>query len=156
MDSVSIKREPLFAIGVASIRLGLSLSTLRMYEEEGLLLPYKTPTGRRIYSLADLDWVDCIRSTIKERGLNLEGIREILALIPCWDIYGCSKKARDECEAYRASLKPCWYILKKACSRGIEDCRACDVYLKAPLWLKDPKGFLRNIIETKVVIRKEE
>jgi MerR family transcriptional regulator/heat shock protein HspR len=130
---------------MASIRLGLSFSALRMYEGEGLLLPYRTSTGRRIYSLADLEWVDCIRNAIKERGLNIEGIREILSLIPCWDIYQCSAEVRESCEGYLSSLKPCWSLTKKACSRGAQDCRACDVYLKAGMWLNNPKGFWKEI-----------
>jgi len=148
-DSESLRTQPIFAIGVASIRLGLSFSALRMYEEEGLLLPYRTSTGRRIYSLADLEWIDCIRNTIKERGLNMEGIREILGLIPCWDICQCSLKARESCEGYLSSLKPCWYLTKKSCSKGPQDCRTCGVYLKASVWLTDPKGFWKEISELK-------
>jgi corrinoid protein of di/trimethylamine methyltransferase len=154
-DSESLRTQPIFAIGVASIRLGLSFSALRMYEEEGLLLPYRTSTGRRIYSLADIEWIDCIRNTIKERGLNIEGIREILALIPCWDICQCSMKARESCESYLSSLKPCWNLIKKACSGGVQDCRACDVYLKARMWLNDPKGFFREILESKARLQED-
>ncbi len=146
-DSLSLKNQPIFAIGLASVRLGLSFSALRMYEEEGLLIPHRTSTGRRIYSLADLEWIDCIRKVIKERGLNIEGIREILSLIPCWEVYQCSMKARESCEGYLSSLKPCWSLKNKSCSRGPEDCRACDVYLKASMWLGDPKGFWREILE---------
>jgi corrinoid protein of di/trimethylamine methyltransferase len=154
-DSSFLRTQPIFAIGLASIRLGLSFSALRMYEGEGLLLPYRTSTGRRIYSLADLEWIDCIRNAIKERGLNIEGIREILSLIPCWDIYQCSVKVRESCEGYLSSLKPCWYLMKKACSRGVQDCRACDVYLKAAMWLNDPKGFWKEISESKARLQED-
>jgi len=148
-DSLSLKNQPIFAIGLASVRLGLSFSALRMYEEEGLLIPHRTSTGRRIYSLADLEWIDCIRKVIKERGLNIEGIREILSLIPCWDLYKCSVKVRESCEGYLRSLKPCWSLEKKSCSRGPQDCRICDVYLKASVWLNDPKGLWREVLESK-------
>lgn len=148
LSSLKAERtEPIFAIGLASVRLGLSFSALRMYEEEGLLIPHRTSTGRRIYSLADLEWIDFIRKVIKERGLNIEGIREILSLIPCWEVYQCSMKSRESCEGYLSSLKPCWSLENKPCSRGPEDCRNCDVYLKASIWLGDPKGFWKEILE---------
>lgn len=155
-DSVlSLRTQPIFAIGVASIRLGLSFSALRMYEEEGLLLPHRTATGRRIYSLTDLDWIDRVKNTIRDRGLNIEGIREILSLIPCWEIRRCSMREKESCEGYLSFLKPCWLLTNKACSRGVQDCRGCDVYLKAEIWLNDPKGFWREMLESKVRLEEE-
>ena len=36
--------EPVYTIGVAAAKLGVSVHTLRLYETEGLIITYKTST----------------------------------------------------------------------------------------------------------------
>ena len=69
--------EPIYTIGVAAGKLSISVHTLRLYEAEGLIIPFRTETGRRIFSDLELEKVKCIRSMIQEEGLNFEGIRRI-------------------------------------------------------------------------------
>ncbi len=126
------KTTNMLKIGEAAKRLGTAVETIRMYEREGLVLTHKTATGQRLYSESDLHWLDCIRRLIKEQSLNIEGIRRLLALIPCWDIKPCSAEERRGCPAYLSSIKPCWHIkseLPGGCREA--DCRACPVYQSA-------------------------
>lgn len=51
----SISSEPIYTIGVASDKLGISVHSLRQYENEGLILTYKTKTGRRLFSDVELE-----------------------------------------------------------------------------------------------------
>ena len=66
-----IKFDPILTIGVASEMVKLSPETLRLYERGGLLCPARTLTGRRMYSYNDIEWINCIRNLITERGLNI-------------------------------------------------------------------------------------
>jgi MerR family transcriptional regulator/heat shock protein HspR len=53
--------------------------TLRIYERRGLLQPARTTGGNRRYSNADIQRLLRI-SELAEAGMNLEGIRQVLAL----------------------------------------------------------------------------
>ena len=124
--------EPIISIGIAAKKLGISPETLRLYEREGLVIPYKTPTKRRLYSQKDLEWVDCFRKQIKKNGLNIAGVRVLLALIPCWELKPCSKADQEKCVAYMNGEKVCWMIDDRsdtACAQ--EDCQQCTVYRTA-------------------------
>ena len=46
--------EPVYTIGHAAQKLGVAVPTLRMYEQAGLILPFRTETKRRLYSRHDL------------------------------------------------------------------------------------------------------
>ena len=52
---------------------------LRVYEERGLLSPFRTGGGTRRYSHADLERVSEITALIGD-GLNLAGVQEVPAL----------------------------------------------------------------------------
>ncbi|TEU17353.1 MAG: MerR family transcriptional regulator [Anaerolineales bacterium] len=84
--------RPLYSIGMAAELLNVHPRTLRLYEQGGLLRPARR-NNRRVYSNNDLKWIKSIRYLIHERGLNQEGLRRLLALIPCWEITNC-------CEVY--------------------------------------------------------
>jgi MerR family transcriptional regulator/heat shock protein HspR len=126
------RHEPLITIGLAAERLGVSPMTLRMYEQRGLLLPHRRPSGRRYYSIHDLEIVLCIREMINGEGLNLEGIRRMMSLIPCWKMKPCTPAERKECVAYTDSIAPCWSLPETVCRRNGEDCRKCRVYRELP------------------------
>jgi MerR family transcriptional regulator/heat shock protein HspR len=53
--------------------------TLRIYERRGLVMPARTGGGNRRYSDADIDVLRRI-SELADQGLNLEGIRRVMAL----------------------------------------------------------------------------
>ena len=123
--------EPVYAIGIAAKKMGVSPETLRLYEREGLLITHKTKTGRRLYSQKDLEWIACIRRQIKDHKLNLAGIRRLLALIPCWEIKQCSREEKESCPAYMSSDQVCWNIKETGARCVMDDCRICNVYLTA-------------------------
>ncbi|GAB4185646.1 MAG: hypothetical protein Kow00108_23130 [Calditrichia bacterium] len=120
--------EPVFTIGVIAKKLDVSVQTLRLYEQEGLIYPFKTDTGRRLYSMHDLERLDCIRKMIVEHGLNLQGIRKLMSLVPCWEFKGGLDEDCKNCPAYFDAQGPCW-SLKNVGQKCIqEDCRECPVY----------------------------
>jgi len=121
--------EPVYTIGVAAAKLGVSVHTLRLYETEGLIITHKTPTGRRLYSDLELEKVKCIKKMIQEEGLNFEGIRRLLAFVPCFKLRKCSSKHGTLCRAYNISTKPCWATAEK-CMDPYPTCRDCPVYRK--------------------------
>ena len=120
--------EAVISIGTAAQLVGLSVSALRKYEAEGLLIFHRTPTGRRLLSRADIDRVKMIQHLINGIGLNMEGIRRILALLPCWDLKPCPDEDRDKCQATIDHSMPCWMNNETECKAKGIDCRECKVY----------------------------
>jgi MerR family copper efflux transcriptional regulator len=71
----------LFQIGEAAERVGLSLRTVRYWEELGLVEPQaRSKGGFRLYSEADLSRLLVVKA-MKPLGLTLEEMREILELL---------------------------------------------------------------------------
>jgi MerR family transcriptional regulator, heat shock protein HspR len=68
-----------YSISVASELSGVDPQMLRMYEQRGLLSPFRTDGGTRRYSSRDLERVAIITALLGE-GLNLAGIGQVLAL----------------------------------------------------------------------------
>ena len=129
---LALKQNPVLKIGEVARELGVAVETIRMYEREGLLLVHKTETGQRLFSASDVHWISCIRKLITERGLNLEGIRRMLAMLPCWELKPCSEAERNVCPAYLNATRPCWMIKAQLTSNcQTLDCRACGVYRSA-------------------------
>jgi MerR family transcriptional regulator/heat shock protein HspR len=120
--------EPVMAIGVAATMVGLSASALRKYESQGLLIYHRTPTGRRLLCRADIKRINMIQHLINQDGLNIEGIRRLLALLPCWDLRLCSPEDKSKCKAVLDALRPCWMVRESECLRRGYDCRQCEVY----------------------------
>ena len=69
----------LYSISVAAELTGLHPQTLRIYEREGLLEPARSAGGTRRYSHNDISRLLQI-SALSGDGLNLAGIRRVLAL----------------------------------------------------------------------------
>lgn len=129
---ISNSRDPVFTIGVVSKIINISPETLRLYERKGLLIAYRTKTSRRMYSQDDIDWIACIRHQIKDKRLNISGIRHLIALLPCWEINKCKLDDHTDCMAYSKSDKICWQLDKKPCNMKNTDCYNCTVYRMAP------------------------
>ena len=68
-----------YVISVAAQLSGMHPQTLRNYEREGLLRPARTQGGNRRYSQADIARLHRIAQLV-DSGMNLEGIRHVLAL----------------------------------------------------------------------------
>lgn len=129
---VESSKKKVVKIGEVARELDIAVETIRMYERGGILLTDKTPTGQRIFNESDVHWINCIRRLIKEQGLNLEGIRRLLALIPCWEIRSCTAEEKEICPVYNGSIKPCWAMKSEVpptCQS--ENCHACPVYMNA-------------------------
>ena len=69
----------LFSISVAAELTGLHPHTLRLYEQEGLLAPARSPGGARRYSPDDIDRLHQVMALTSD-GVNLAGVRRILQL----------------------------------------------------------------------------
>ncbi len=119
---------PVFSISTAASLLGLSQQMLRVYEAEGLVLPYRTSSNQRRYSRSDLHRIQCMRRAIQEEQLTISGIKRMLALIPCWQITGCSEKDRVNCQSYSGHKQPCWSYRHMNNTCAERECRACPVY----------------------------
>jgi MerR family transcriptional regulator/heat shock protein HspR len=67
-------------ISVAASLVQAHPRTLRIYEDEGLLAPARTPTNIRLYSENDIRRILWIRRLTQERGVNLAGVRLLFEL----------------------------------------------------------------------------
>jgi MerR family transcriptional regulator, heat shock protein HspR len=72
--------RPVYVISVAASLVSVHPRTLRIYEDEGLVCPARTPTNIRLYSENDIRRVLWIRHLTQERGVNLAGIRLLFEL----------------------------------------------------------------------------
>jgi|GEM_PF-1268981 len=70
---------PVYVISIAADLLGCHPRTLRIYEEHGLLSPFRR-RRIRLYSESDIRRGRLIRYLIEERGLNLAGVQLILEI----------------------------------------------------------------------------
>ena len=70
-----------YQIGEVTERVGLSMRTVRYYEEVGLVVPSdRTSGGFRLYTDADIERLTMARE-LKPLGFSLDEVREILDLI---------------------------------------------------------------------------
>lgn len=122
------KNIPIYPIRTAAEILGVSVHTLRMYEREGLIVPFKKETNQRAYSQVDIDRINCIRKAISEDKISINGIKKLYSLIPCWEIKGCSDEDRNNCQAYKKFDGPCWSYKHNDNICAQNDCRECEVY----------------------------
>lgn len=71
--------RPRYIISIAAELAACHPRTLRIYEEEGLLLPQRR-NNLRLYSEADIQRVRIIRFLTRRQRVNLAGVRVILQL----------------------------------------------------------------------------
>jgi MerR family transcriptional regulator/heat shock protein HspR len=69
----------LYSISVTSELTGVNPQMLRVYEDKGLLAPFRTHGGTRRYSGHDLERIKEI-TTLIAAGLNLAGVEKVLHL----------------------------------------------------------------------------
>ena len=72
--------RPVYVISVAASIVSVHPRTLRIYEEEGLICPARTPTNIRLYSENDVRRVMWIRHLTQNLGVNLAGVRVLFEL----------------------------------------------------------------------------
>jgi MerR family transcriptional regulator/heat shock protein HspR len=130
------KGRPVYTIGTAAELLGVHPRTLRLYEDGGLIRPSRK-NNRRFYTSNDLQWIGCIRYLLHDKGLNQEGLRRLLALIPCWEIRGCKPEQMENCSSCEERGTPCWDLARQS-GNGANECYECAVYLSAADHVLDP------------------
>jgi MerR family transcriptional regulator/heat shock protein HspR len=146
--------DPMISIGTVADKLNVSVSTIRKYEAEGLILPHRTDSGHRLFSLEDIDRIRMIQHLIQERGLNIEGIRRLQALLPCWNILPCTLKKWNTCPAFEDNTKPCWMIKGLDCVKQGNECRKCQVYRFGSLHIEDIKHVVHGEAKDKGISKK--
>jgi MerR family transcriptional regulator/heat shock protein HspR len=120
--------EPIFSISTAAKLLGISVHTLRMYEREGLIIPFKKDSNQRSYSQVDIERINCIRNAINESKISINGIKTIYSLIPCWQVVKCSDDDRKKCQGFNGHGNPCWSYNHPNTICENKNCRECEVY----------------------------
>ena len=120
--------EQLFSIGTVARMLDVSVQTLRLYEQRGLILVKKSAGNQRLYSQADLERLRCLRHAIVEDKISLEGIRRIHSMIPCWAHVQCPMEQRLSCPAYGEHSAGCWTYKHSGNTCSTRDCTDCEIY----------------------------
>lgn len=71
------------SIGQVAERTGLSVHTLRFYEREGIFVEPVTRdgNGRRVYTGADVDWLNQVITKFRASAMPMESIRAYVALV---------------------------------------------------------------------------
>lgn len=130
MENKKINRnDPIYPIGVVSKLLGISVHTLRMYEREGLIITSRgTNQKNRLYSIADIERMECIRDAITKKKYSIPAIKTMLSLIPCWKIVKCSDEERINCPAFQTIGTPCWSFDHRNNICEKRNCKDCEVY----------------------------
>ena len=90
----------LMQIGDVAARTGLSLRTLRFYEEAGLVEPSERSAGGfRLYSEAECTRIDFIKR-LKPLGFSVEEVRELMELLDKVGSANFGDPARDRLTAF--------------------------------------------------------
>lgn len=71
---------PVFVISVAAQLAGMHPQTLRTYDRMGLVVPRRTAKRGRRYSRRDIVRLRLVQRLSQDEGVNLEGIRRVLAM----------------------------------------------------------------------------
>ena len=129
MNSViNDKTKPVYTLSVASSLSGIPEHSIRQYIDKGLIIPFKKETGRNLFSQVDISRLNFIHKLLAEEGLNIAGIKSLLAMIPCWAIRNCEIAGREKCNAFYNNSIPCWEASEKGELCKNTDCRDCSVY----------------------------
>lgn len=73
--------KPMFPISVIADLLQVHQRTLRIYNEEKILIPERSPKNRRLYSFNDIEKGKFIQYLSRELGINIVGIKIIFELL---------------------------------------------------------------------------
>jgi len=139
--------DPVIAIGLLAARVALSVSAVRRYENEGLIIAHRTDGGHRLFSREDIARVRNIQRMVHDLGLNIEAIRRIQALLPCWDLRPCDPETRVQCPAYGEKTRPCWAMKGLQCARQGNTCRTCVVYRFGSLCTEEIKRLVHDQVD---------
>ena len=136
---------PVYTLSTTSTLSGIPAHSIRQYIDKGLIIPFKLDSKRHLFSQVDILRLKFIHKLLDEDGLNIAGIRTLLALIPCWAIRQCSDEEREKCQAYLSETYPCWEASEKGTRCKNTNCRECEVYRIVENY-PDLKSFLKTLI----------
>lgn len=74
------KKTPILTIGSVAKVLGVHQRTLRIYDEQGILVPQRSKYNKRLYSLEDVETGRFILFLTRKLTINLAGVKIILEL----------------------------------------------------------------------------
>ncbi len=95
----------------------------------------------------DLDRVRMIQQLIKVKGLTMQGIRHLWALLPCWEFRGCASEERNTCGVFvEERHEPCWMVQNRNGCCSDEACRKCEVYRTAAVCTEDLKSLVYDLM----------
>lgn len=142
-------QEHIYPIGVVARMLKISVHTIRLYERSGLIIIKRNASGRRVFSEWDIERLRCIRRMIVHEKMNIEGIRRVLSMIPCWLMFEeCKASIYQTCPAYTTSSGPCWSLENRPALCAEKDCYQCPVY-REPLYCDQIKNSLKLYLKEK-------
>ena len=136
---------PVYTLSVTANLSGVPVHSIRQYIDKGLMIPFKKESSRNLFSQVDILRLKYIHRLLENDGLNIAGIKTLLALIPCWAIRHCSDEDRIKCQAYISETYPCWEASEKGILCRNTNCRECEVYGIAENHA-DLKPFFKTII----------
>jgi len=135
---------PIYTLSITSTLSGIPTHSIRQYIDKGLIIPYRKETNRHLFSQVDILRLKYVHRLLVEDGLNIAGIRSLLALIPCWAIRECSVEEREKCQAFQSDAFPCWDASEKGTLCKNMDCRECEVYRIVEKY-PDVKTFMKTL-----------
>jgi MerR family transcriptional regulator/heat shock protein HspR len=136
---------PIYTLSTTSTLSGIPVHSIRQYIDKGLIIPFKKESNRNLFSQVDILRLKYINNLLNEDGLNIAGIKSLLAVIPCWAVRECSGEERETCHAYQNSNNPCWEASEKGTLCKNTNCRECDVYRIVENY-PDLKSFIKTLI----------
>jgi len=134
-----------YTLSVTADLSGIPIHSIRQYIDKGLMIPFKKESSRNLFSMVDILRLKFIHKLLEKDGLNIAGIRTLLAIIPCWAIRHCSDEEREKCQAYISETNPCWEASEKGTLCKNTNCRECEVYRSVENY-PDLKSFLKTIV----------
>lgn len=140
-----VSTTPVYTLSVTADLSGIPVHSIRQYIDKGLMIPFKKESSRNLFSQVDILRLKYIHKLLDEYGLNIAGIRTLLAHIPCWAIRLCSDKEREKCQAYISETNPCWEASEKGTLCKNTNCRECEVYRSVENY-PDLKSFIKTIV----------
>ena len=74
------EHEPVYVISVAARLAGLPCWILRVLDQEGVVVPQRTGSNRRLYSDVDIKTLARVRHLTAVRGVKVAGFKVILEM----------------------------------------------------------------------------
>ena len=144
-NNLTDSTTPVYTLSTTSALSKIPAHSIRQYIEKGLIIPFKKESNRNLFSQVDIFRLKYIHKLLNEDGLNIAGIRALLALIPCWAIRNCSDEERNNCQAFHSDTFPCWEASEKGIRCLNTNCRECEVYRIVENY-PDVKSYLKQLI----------